>query len=205
MSPKDRVSDLLLNFWLKFWAFPDRWFYQQAARLASVKEGDRVLDVGCGTGFLAIILKKMAGGSGDVKGIDPASKRLEKARRRAEKVGLDIDFREGSIEHIPFEDNLFDVVTSTFMFHHLSIGLKKEGLREVQRVLKPEGHLLVADFDRVLNPSVGLFLWPFCLFDEGVRLHARGKLLEFFKKAGFTEVKLIKRRAGSISFIDLRK
>ena len=205
MNLKDRVYGFALNFWLKFWGFPDPWFYQQAARLASVKEGDRVLDVGCGTGFLAIILKKMAGGSGDVKGIDPASKRLEKARRRAEKVGLDIDFTEGSMEHIPFEDNFFDVVTSTFMFHHLSIGLKKEGLREVQRVLKPEGHLLVADFDRVLNPFVGLLLWPFYLFNKGIRLHIGGKLFEFLEKAGFTEAKLIKRRAASISFIDLRQ
>lgn len=205
MAFRSRVHNFILKCWLKFWGLPDPWFYQEAARLASVKEGDRVLDVGCGTGFLAIILKKMAGEKGDVKGIDPASKRLEKARKRAKKEGLDIDFKEASIEKIPFEDNSFDVVTSTFMFHHLSVKSKKEGLRQIQRVLKPEGRFLLADLDRILNPFVGLLAWPGYPFDEGLRLHIRGKLLEFLGRGGFREAKVVERRAGSISFIQLRK
>jgi len=128
MHLKNRVHNFILKGWLAFWGLPDPWFYQEAAKLASVREGDKVLDVGCGNGFLAVILKKMAGEKGDVKGIDPAIKRLERARRRAKEEGVDIDFREGAIENIPFTESSFDVVTSTFMFHHLSIKLKKKVL-----------------------------------------------------------------------------
>jgi len=205
MHLKNRVHNFILKSWLEFWGLPDPWLYQEAARLASVKEGDKVLDVGCGSGFLAIIFKKMAGEKGDVKGIDPAVKRLERARRRAKEEGVNIDFREGAVENIRFADSSFDVVSSSFMFHHLSIKLKKEGLREIQRVLKPEGHFLLADFDRILNPFVGLLAWPAYPFDEGLRLHIRGEVLQFLKREGFREAEVIKRRAGAISFIQLRK
>ncbi len=131
MHLKNRVHNFILKGWLEFWGLPDPWFYQEAARQASVREGDKVLDIGCGNGFLAVIFKKMVGERGDIKGIDPALNRLEKARKRAKREGLAIDFREGAIENIPFADGSFDVVTSTFMFHHLSIKLKKEGLREI--------------------------------------------------------------------------
>ena len=205
MAFRSQVHNFILKCWLKFWGLPDPWFYQEAARQASVKEGYKVLGVGCGTGFLAIILKKMAGERGNVKGIDPAVKRLEKARKRAKEEGVDIDFREGAIENIPFADSSFDAVTSSFMFHHLSIKLKREGLREIQRVLKPEGHFLLADFDRILNPFVDLLAWPAYPVDEGLRLHIRGKLLQFLEREGFREAKVIKRRTGAISFIQLRK
>ena len=205
MHFRGRVYNFILKCWLEFWGLPDPWVYQEAARLASVREGDKVLDVGCGTGFLAIIFKKMVGERGDVKGIDPAPKRLEKARRRAKRERLAIDFREGTIENIPFADGSFDVVSSTFVFHHLSMALKKEGLREIQRVLKPEGRFLLVDFDRILNPLVGLLAWLAYPFDEGIRLQIRGGLLQFLEKEGFSETKVVKRRAGAISFIQLRK
>lgn len=114
------------------------------ARLAS---GEALLDVGCGTGNLALIAARRLAGTGSVVGIDPAPRQLARARAKAGRAGLPIDFRSGVIESLPFDDAAFDVVTSSLMMHHLPAELKEKGLAEIRRVLKVGGRLVVADFD----------------------------------------------------------
>ena len=70
------------------------------------------------------------------------------ARKKAARKKLDIDFRVGVIEALPFPDSSIDVVTSSLMMHHLPENVKVRGLAEIYRVLKPGGRLLVADFMR---------------------------------------------------------
>ena len=121
---------------------------EKAILLAEIKPVDKVLDVGCGTGNLAIAVKKLAGDKGEVFGIDPAAEMIEFASNKARKIKLDIKFRIGAIENIPFPDNSFDVVLSTLMIHHLpGDELKLKGFSEIHRVLKPGGILLVVDID----------------------------------------------------------
>lgn len=107
-----------------------------------------MLDVGCGTGTLAIIAKQHVGAAGQVSGIDPGLKQITRARSKAEKAGLSIDFQVGVIEQLAFADQSFDIVLSTFMMHVMPDDLKRQGLAEIARVLKPEGRLLVVDFRR---------------------------------------------------------
>src|SRR6266540_1910729 len=114
---------------------------------ALIKAGDHVLDVGCGTGEVTLLAKARAQ-NGKVYGIDPAPDMLAIARRKAARKRLDIDFRVGVIESLPFPDSSMDVVTSSLMMHHLSDDLKARGLAEIYRVLKPGGRLLIADFMR---------------------------------------------------------
>lgn len=115
---------------------------------ALIMSGDSVLDVGCGTGGVTLPAKIRAGKDGKVYGIDPAPEMIAVARSKAARKGLDIDFRIGVIESLPFPDASMDVVTSSLMIHHLPDDLKMRGLTEIYRVLKPGGRLLVFDFMR---------------------------------------------------------
>lgn len=115
--------------------------------LALIQPGDSVLDVGCGTGEVTLVAKARSK-EGRVHGIDPAPEMIAVARKKAAYKRLDIDFRVGVIEALPFPDSSIDVVTSSLMMHHLPEDLKARGLAEIYRVLKPGGRLLIADFMR---------------------------------------------------------
>jgi len=114
--------------------------------LIDVQPESTILDVGCGTGSLVIEAKRLAL-DGTVVGIDPSSNMVNLAKRKAEKARVDVDFQVGVIEQIDFPDNQFDIVLSSLMMHHLPDDLKKEGLQEMQRVLKPGGIFLIVDLD----------------------------------------------------------
>ena len=119
---------------------------QRTANLARLHPGETVLDVGCGTGTLAIEAQKRVGPTGYVFGIDPGKEQIARARTKAARRHLPINFQVGVIEHLAFPDRTFDVVFSTLMMHHLPAPLKRQGLSEIARVLKPGGHLVIADF-----------------------------------------------------------
>jgi ubiquinone/menaquinone biosynthesis C-methylase UbiE len=119
---------------------------QRTATLAQLQPGDTVLDVGCGTGTLAIEVARRVGRTGRVAGIDPGTEQITRARAKAARRNAPIDFQIGVIEQLPFPDRSFDVVFSTLMMHHLPAPLKRQGLAEIARVLKPGGHLVIADF-----------------------------------------------------------
>lgn len=127
----------------------------QASRLRSrtiehalLKPGESILDVGCGTGAVTIPAKKRVGIDGKAVGIDPSPEMIAVARKKASRANLDIDFRVGVIESLPFPDYSFDAVTSSLMMHHLPRDLQARGLAEVYRVLKPGGRVLIADLMR---------------------------------------------------------
>jgi ubiquinone/menaquinone biosynthesis C-methylase UbiE len=114
---------------------------------ALIKPGDNVLDVGCGTGEVTLLAKTRAK-DGKVYGIDPAPEMIAVARGKAARKNLEVEFRLGVIEALPFPDASIDVVTSSLMMHHLPEELKVRGLAEIYRVLEPGGRLLIADFMR---------------------------------------------------------
>ncbi len=128
-------------------------FRQMTAGLAQLQPGETVLDVGCGTGTLALVARQRVGETGRVCGIDPSTQMIARARRKAARRGLAIDFQVGVIEQLAFPDHSFDVVLSTMMMHHLPDDLKRQGLAEIARVLKPGGRLLVLDFRGHVGPG----------------------------------------------------
>jgi ubiquinone/menaquinone biosynthesis C-methylase UbiE len=112
---------------------------------AELRPGHRVLDIGCGTGTLLALIKRLRPGV-DAIGIDPDPKALARARSKADKLGLAIQFDRGFADALPYPDGSFDRVFSSFMLHHLDDPVKAATLREVRRVLSPSGSLHLLDF-----------------------------------------------------------
>lgn len=119
---------------------------QRTISLAQLQPGEQVLDVGCGTGTLVMEAARRVGRPGGVAGVDPGAEQIARARAKAARRNLPIEFLVGVIEQLPFPDQSFDVVFSTLMMHHLPTSLKRQGLAEIARVLKPGGRLVIADF-----------------------------------------------------------
>ncbi|MBI5563684.1 MAG: methyltransferase domain-containing protein [Chloroflexi bacterium] len=155
--------------------------------IAGVKPGDTVLEVGCGTGTLTLAAKARVGSMGKVYGIDVAPEMLAVARRKAARQNLDIVFGPGRIEDIPFPDNQFDVVLGSFMIHHFpGDDVRRKGFAEVQRVLKPNGRLLIVD----LEPPTGFpmnHLAPL-LYGRQMMQNNNRKLLPMLEAAGFIDI-----------------
>lgn len=114
-------------------------------QLARIKQGDTVLEVGCGTGSLTIAAKTHVGSSGKVAGIDIAPEMVAVASHKATRKGIDVSFQAGSIENIPFPDNCFDIVICSFMIFHMPDDVRRKGFPEIYRVLKSGGHLFILD------------------------------------------------------------
>jgi ubiquinone/menaquinone biosynthesis C-methylase UbiE len=118
---------------------------QMTIDLAQLKLGDRVLEIGSGTGTLTLAAKGRVGSAGETAGIDIAPEMVAVASRKATRKGLDISFQVGSIAGIPFPENRFDVVMCSFMIFHMPDDVRKKGFTEIRRVLKPGGHLCILD------------------------------------------------------------
>jgi ubiquinone/menaquinone biosynthesis C-methylase UbiE len=165
---------------------------------AQIRPGDQVLDVGCGTGEVALLAKTRTK-AGEVHGIDPAPEMIAMARSKAARKKLEADFRVGVIEALPFPDASMDVVTSSLMMHHLPEDLKVRGLAEVVRVLKPGGRLLIADF---MQPSHSILNHLMMVFTrhQGVQ-NGLEDLQKLLQGAGFSQVDQLKGNVLVIGFM----
>jgi ubiquinone/menaquinone biosynthesis C-methylase UbiE len=124
----------------------ERTFRERLLEPARLRPGESVLDVGCGTGTLAIAAKRRVGPAGSVYGIDASPAMIARASNKAKKAGAAVIFENGLAESLPFPDARFDVVLSTVMLHHLPRKARQQSVREMRRVLKPGGRLLAVDF-----------------------------------------------------------
>ena len=124
--------------------------------LIALKEGESLLEVGCGTGVLSVLAKLAVGEKGKVTGTDIAEKMIHKAKTKAIKYKLDIDFRIASIDQLPFPDKHFDVILSSMMFHHLPLAIKKKGLIEYILGSRSTGRI----YEQLMLPQL-MYLAPF--------------------------------------------
>ena len=168
---------------------------------ALLKPGEKVLDVGCGTGGVTIPAKLRVGDKGSAAGIDPAPEMIAVAQKKAARAKLDVDFRVGVIESLPYPDASFDVVTSSLMMHHLPKDLQVKGLVEIRRVLKPGGRLLIADMIRVSASLHDRLFGILTLHGgQGQRFGIK-ELPELVTAAGFENVQQLDERFLTIGFV----
>jgi ubiquinone/menaquinone biosynthesis C-methylase UbiE len=120
--------------------------HRQLLDRAELRPGQRVLEIGCGTGNLLTALGRR-GPAVDTVGLDPDPAALRRARRKAARSNLPISYEQGFAGALPFPDDSFDRVLSAFMLHHLDEDERLRALREVRRALRPGGQLHVVDVD----------------------------------------------------------
>lgn len=126
----------------------ERRFREAMLRPAALRRGEHVLDIGCGTGSLALLAKRQVGPDGRVVGIDGSPEMIARARRKTARANAEVAFEVAPAQALPFADCSFDVVLSTLVFHHLPRPSRAQLGREIRRVLKPGGRVLAVDFAR---------------------------------------------------------
>ena len=151
---------------------------------ADIQPGHRVLDLGCGTGTLAIMAKE-AQPSAEVAGLDADPEMLKVAKYKSALMKMPVQFDLGFTNNLPYPDASFDRVLSSIMIHHLKTPDKWQTAREVFRVLKPGGQLHIIDFGKPVT-WYGKLLGPFLHNFEEANDNIEGKLPEIFGAPGLT-------------------
>jgi SAM-dependent methyltransferase len=139
-------------------------FKRRLLEQAAIEPGQRVLDLACGTGTLAIEAKRHEPAA-VVAGVDGDPEVLARAAEKAGAAGLAVELDEGLSTELPFGDARFDRVLSTLFFHHLDLEGKRATIAEVARVLRPGGELHVADWGPPSDPVMAALSWPVRLLD----------------------------------------
>ena len=171
------------------WTLRESTFKRHLLKQAGIERGHRVLDLGCGTGTLTLLIKSHYP-KAEVFGLDADPKVLAVARAKAAKAGLIVRLDHGMAFELPYPDASFDRVISSLLFHHLTRENKERTLKEIFRVLRQGGELHVADWGKARNWPMRVAFLLVQMLDgfETTADNVNGLLPEMFRSAGFEEV-----------------
>jgi len=191
------------------WTLRELTFKRRLLQQARIEKRHRVLDLGCGTGTLAILIKSHHP-KAQVMGLDSDPQVLEIGRAKAARAPLGITLHHGMAFELPYLDASFDHVISSLLFHHLTRENKERTLREIYRVLRPGGELHVADWGKAQNwpMRVAFFLVQMLDGFETTADNVSGILPELFRMGGFVKVEESARYltvVGTLSLYKARK
>lgn len=166
-----------------------RAMHQRLIDQADLRPGARVLEIGCGTGNLALLAKRQHPDT-TVRGLDPDPRALARAAGKARRAGLTVELDQGFADQLPYPSASVDRVLSSLMIHHLDAADRLGALQEVARVLTPDGSLHVVDFggttEHADRPLARLLRRP-RRHDHGGRDHHDLDLLALLGAAGLTD------------------
>ena len=171
------------------WTLREASFKRQLVRQAAIRPRYRVLDLGCGTATLTMLLKQSQP-EAEVVGLDGDPHILQFARAKVRRANLGITFDEGLTYALPYHSGDFDCVVSSLVLHHLTHENKLRTLREALRVLRPGGELHIADWGKAANVVMRTAFLGVQLLDGFATTteNVQGALPTLFKVADFINV-----------------
>ena len=171
------------------WATRERTFKAALLEISALRAGERLLDIGCGTGTFALMAASHEPRA-TIVGLDGDPDVLARARRKALVSAAVIEFDHGLVDCLPYPDESFDIVVSSLVFHHLSSELKRKALAEALRVLRPGGRLCLADWGKPPNVLLRVAFLPVQMLDgfATTRDNFAGSMPRLISEAGFARV-----------------
>lgn len=162
---------------------PDQKLKNRLLQQSRILPGETVLDVGCGTATLALLVKQMHPETTMI-GLDVDLRILKIARRKALDLGVEITLHAGEASRLPYPNHCIDRLLSSFLFHHLVTENKRRAVAEAFRVLRPGGELHVLDFGKPHN-IYSLLVSYILRWTEEMADNVQGLLPGMFLDAGF--------------------
>jgi ubiquinone/menaquinone biosynthesis C-methylase UbiE len=165
------------------WGMREQFFKQRLIVRANIQAGQRVLDLGCGTGTLTLMIKRLAP-QAEIIGLDGDWEVLSIAAAKSGKADVHIRWDQGVAYALPYPDASFDTVVSSLVIHHLASADKIRAFQDVRRVLRPGGTFHIVDFGRpfnVLTRLQAVIMRPL----EHAAENFDGRLVEMLQAAGF--------------------
>ena len=166
------------------WVMREETFKRKLVAPANIQAGMNVLDLGCGTGTLTLMLKR-AYPNAHITGMDGDPQVLRIAREKSH--GLDIQWDEGLASSLPYPNSSFDRVVTSLVIHHLATEDKRRAFKEIYRVLDPQGELYVLDFGVPHSPTAR-FITGYMHGLEEAADNFDGLIPQFIRDAGFRSV-----------------
>jgi ubiquinone/menaquinone biosynthesis C-methylase UbiE len=167
--------------------FANAWFLGQRARVfdrlvatSGAKPGDKVLDIGCGSGYFTRRVAPVVSPDGTVVGIDPSEPMLEYASGHTPG---NCRFQTAAAEDLPFDDASFDLIVSSLAFHHIPTEHRADAVREMFRVLRSGGRLFIADVRPPNTPILKTLIAG--AIGHAMAQHISGQLRDLIIDAGF--------------------
>jgi ubiquinone/menaquinone biosynthesis C-methylase UbiE len=167
---------------------------QDLVKQARLNDAKDILDFGCGTATLTILIKRRSPDA-RVRGLDVDEAILAKAGRKAAAAGADVRFDCYDGGRFPYGNGSFDRVVTCLVLHHLDDTGKKSALREIARILRPAGELFIVDFDRSRSMVLRIMFRAIRLIDgrRNTRANASGAIRRMMSAAGFERVEELAR------------
>ena len=188
---------------------PEKKFRTKLINLIEPKDNESILEFGFGTGQ-NIILAQQRNSKTKFTGvdIDPKIKEIAQNKKNKHGITLNLDLYDGKT--FPYADNSFDKVFSSLVFHHLDRETKLSSLKEIHRVLKPNGQLIIGDWGKAKSKIMRIAFYAVQIFDgfKTTNDNVKGLLPKYIQQSGFkyvTEIDFINMTIGTYSYYSATK